>query len=301
MSLYPSLEDMVVDKMAQAQASATSHQQPAIASHAAPASVTVHPAPGVTVTHTTQSLYPSLNEFMGMEISEDTVRHHMAVVPAPTSGPVVVPGGSQVVAPVTGSREVGVLRSQIKQGVREVILCKDGKGKVGMAVKSISKGVFVGFVYKNSPAAIAGLRFGDQILQINGEVVAGYSEDKVNKVIKKAAPERIALAVRDRPFERTITMQKDSAGNIGFAFKNGEIKQIVKDSSAARNGILIDHNLVEVNGQNSVGLKDKDIHALFDAAPRTCTVTIMPVFVYHHMVKSLGSLKKYMDHSVPEI
>ena len=78
---------------------------------------------------------------MGLEISDEVVRQHMAVVPQPQpqSGPLVAPGGSQVVAPVSGSREVGIMRSQIKQGVREVILCKDAKGKVGLALKSISK------------------------------------------------------------------------------------------------------------------------------------------------------------------
>lgn len=50
-------------------------------------------------------------------------------------------------------------------------------------------------------------------------------------------------------------MQKDSTGHIGFVFKDNKITSIVKDSSAARNGILIDHHLVEVNGQNVVGLK----------------------------------------------
>lgn len=50
-----------------------------------------------------------------------------------------------------------------------------------------------------------------------------------------------------RPFERTITVHKDSLGTVGFGFKNGKIINIVKDSSAARNGILIDHNLLEVS------------------------------------------------------
>ena len=58
-----------------------------------------------------------------------------------------------------------------------------------------------------------------------------------------------------RPFERTITMQKDSAGFIGFIFKDGKIKSLVKDSSAARNGVLTEHQLIEVNGQNVVGVK----------------------------------------------
>ena len=58
-----------------------------------------------------------------------------------------------------------------------------------------------------------------------------------------------------RPFERTVSMQKDSAGYIGFVFKEGKVKSIVKDSSAARNGLLTEHHLIEVNGQNVVGVK----------------------------------------------
>ena len=83
-------------------------------------------------------------------------------------------------------------------GVREVVLCKDGKGKCGVSFHIQSKGVFVCFVQTGSPAAMAGLRFGDQILQVNGETVAGYSEDKMVKLIKKAPSDRITLAVRDR-------------------------------------------------------------------------------------------------------
>ena len=60
------------------------------------------------------------------------------------------------------------------------------------------QGVFVSFVHTNSPAALVGLRFGDQILQINGETVAGWDTDKVFKVLKKAPAERITMAVRDR-------------------------------------------------------------------------------------------------------
>lgn len=87
------------------------------------------------------------------------------------------------------------------------------------------------------------------------------------------------------PFERTITMHKDSAGNIGFAFKNGKIFSLVKDSSAARNGLLIDHYLLEVNGQNVVGLKDKQVHEIIEQGGNVITVTVMPAFVFEHMMK----------------
>ena len=65
----------------------------------------------------------------------------------------------------------------------------------------------------------------------------------------------ISLFISFRPFERTVTMQKDSNGYIGFVFKEGRIKSLVKDSSAARNGLLTDHQLIEIGGQNCVGLK----------------------------------------------
>lgn len=58
------------------------------------------------------------------------------------------------------------------------------------------------FVHANSPASLVGLRFGDQILQINGENVAGWDTDKVLKVLKKAAPQRITMAIRDRSLSK---------------------------------------------------------------------------------------------------
>ena len=52
-------------------------------------------------------------------------------------------------------------------GVKEVIVCKDEKGKCGVSFFAVSKGIFVCFVQKGSPAALAGLRFGDQILIVS--------------------------------------------------------------------------------------------------------------------------------------
>lgn len=73
----------------------------------------------------------------------------------------------------------------------------------------------------------------------------------------QADPHRITVAVRDRPYERVITLVKNSMNHVGFLFRKGEITALVKDSSAARNGLLINHQLIEVNGQCVVGLKDE--------------------------------------------
>ncbi|XP_783994.2 syntenin-1 isoform X1 [Strongylocentrotus purpuratus] len=297
MSLYPSLEDMKVDKMAQAQDNF--NQQAQAAAHAIAAA-----PPGSTVVMTTSSLYPSLEEWMGLPPAEMQAyaQQSQAVVPRP-AGTVAVQSQNNTVAPVTGTQNLGVARSEIKQGVREVVVCKDAKGKIGLRVRDVSKGIFITFVMKDSPGAMGGLRFGDQILQINGENVAGYSKDKAMGVLKKASPGSITLAIRDRPFERTITLQKDSAGYVGFVFKNGKVTKIAKDTSAARNGLLIDHAILEINGQNVIGLKDKDISQILDGCGRSITLTIMPNFFFDHMMKSMASslVKSSMDHSVPEI
>ena len=41
-----------------------------------------------------------------------------------------------MVAPITGG-DPGIRRAEIKQGIREVILCKDQDGKIGLRLKSI--------------------------------------------------------------------------------------------------------------------------------------------------------------------
>ena len=105
------------------------------------------------------------------------------------------------------------------------------------------------------------------------------------KYIMKAAPEAITFAVRDRPFERTLTVVKDHLNQIGFVFKKGEVTHIVKDSSAARNGLLIHHQIIELNGQNVVGMDDKEIKQICADADRSVTLTIMPSFMYKHLMK----------------
>uniref|UniRef100_A0AAY4E5C1 PDZ domain-containing protein n=1 Tax=Denticeps clupeoides TaxID=299321 RepID=A0AAY4E5C1_9TELE len=253
------------------------------------------------------SLYPNLqelSEYMGLSLSSEEVQRNLALVPV-ADNQVAVPcctGVGAMVRPVTGL-DVGIRRAEIRPGLREVVLCKDQEGKVGLRVKDIDNGVFIQLVQANSPAALVGLRFGDQILQINGQNCAGWKMDKAHKALKAAAEYRIELVVRDRPFQRTITMHKDSSGHVGFIFKSGIITSLVKDGSAARNGMLTDHYICEINGQNIIGLKDAQIKDILTTSPNTMTITIMPKFIFEHMIKKMsgGLLRSAMDHSVPEV
>ncbi|XP_051516722.1 syntenin-1-like [Myxocyprinus asiaticus] len=300
MSLYPSLEDLKVDKVIKAQsqfANATS-STPAITQG-------VYQPQPATLGMPSSSLYPNLEElgdYMGLALNSDEVQRNVALVPV-TDNQVAVPMGiGGMVRPVTGA-DIGIKRAEIRPGLREVILCKDQDGKVGLRLRDIDNGVFVQLVQVNSPAALAGLRFGDQVLQINGQNCAGWNSDKAHKALKAAGDQRIELIVRDRPFQRTITMHKDSSGHVGFIFKSGRITSLVKDGSAARNGMLTDHYICEINGQNVIGLKDTQIKDILTTSPTAMTITIMPKFIYEHIIKKMSSglLKSSMDHSVPEV
>ncbi|XP_036803561.1 syntenin-1 [Oncorhynchus mykiss] len=307
MSLYPSLEDLKVDKAMKAQTQlAHTTATPAIAegTYQPQAAVLGMPSSGES---TGFSLYPNLEElgeYMGLSLDSDEVQRNMASVPM-ADNQVAVSSGmgiSGMVCPVTGS-DVGIKRAEIRPGLREIILCKDQDRKVGLRLRAIDNGVFIQLVQANSPAALGGLRFGDQVLQINGQNCAGWSLDKAHKALKVAAETRIELIVRDRPFQRTVTMHKDSSGHVGFIFKSGNITSLVKDGSAARNGLLTSHYICEINGQNVIGLKDAQIKDILTTSPTAMTITIMPKFIYEHMVKrmSSGLLRSAMDHSVPEV
>lgn len=250
-------------------------------------------------------LYPELSQYMGLSLNEEEIQGNLPMVADAQSQGQLVTRPSTVnymVAPVTGN-DIGIRRAEIKQGIREVIMCKDQDGKIGLRLKSIDNGIFVQLVQANSPASLVGLRFGDQVLQINGENCAGWSSDKSHKVLKQASGERISMIIRDRPFERTLTMHKDSTGHVGFIFKNGKVTSIVKDSSAARNGLLTEHYMCEINGQNVIGLKDSQIADILATAGNVVTVTIMPSNIFEHIIKRMASgiMKSLMDHAVPEV
>jgi len=309
MSLYPSLEDMKADQLIKAQNEAF-----IAVSNAVENNMQVPAGSGYPISNPAyaDALYPDLFNYMGLELSSNVIKQNMPeyseeernmqIATMQSLSMVPQSNTSNMVAPLS-SQSAGLQRAGVTNGVRQVVLCKDAKGKVGIRVKAVNTGVFICLVQKASPAAIAGLRFGDQILQLNGENVAGYSMDKVHKIFREVPVNGIVVAVRDRPFERTVTLHKDSSGHIGFMYREGKINKIVQDSSAARNGLLTEHNLLEVNGQNVIGIKDKEITKIIDEGGNVITITVMPTFLFTHMIKSMATdlWKKSMDHSVPDI
>ncbi|OPJ84967.1 syntenin-2 [Patagioenas fasciata monilis] len=279
-TLYPSLEDMKGHQILQA-------LRPLLVCPTAP-----------------PVLYPNLAElenYMGLSLSSKELQKNL-LPEGSTELAAAEPAPGQLVAPLSGNN-AGLRRAEIKPGVREIHLCKDERGKTGLHLKNVDQGIFVQLVKANSPAALVGLRFGDQILQIDGKNCTGWSSDKAQRALKKASPEKIVMVVRDRPFQRTVTLHKDSGGQIGVVVKKGKIVALAKNSSAARNGLLVHHYICEVNGQNVIGMKDKQLSEVLVGAGNVVTLTIIPTVIYEHMVKRLspGLMKSAMDHSVPDL
>lgn len=252
------------------------------------------------------SLYPTFNQpnYMGNGSSlyngysnNDDV-HSLSAQSTAIS---LVGKATSMKAPLSGYSQAH--KYQPSNTIRPVVICKDSSGKVGLRLSAIQGGVFIVLVYASSPAAMAGLKFGDQILEINDIPCAGYSMAKVHDLIKKASPDELRFAIRDRPFERIITLHKDQNGQVGFIIKHGKIMSIVKDSSAARNGLLINHTLIEVNAQNVVGLCDVEIRCILDNCGDVVVLTILPTKIYSHLIKRTNPklLRKGMDHTAPEI
>lgn len=104
---------------------------------------------------------------------------------------------TNLIAPLS-SQSLSLQKATVTQAIRQVMLCKDREGKCGLRLHSVNNGVFICYVQMESPAALAGLRFGDQILEINNVAVAGMSMDQCHKLLKKAPSNGIAMAVRDR-------------------------------------------------------------------------------------------------------
>ena len=94
-------------------------------------------APSVPVASGNELLYPNLNDYMGLSLSSD----ELALVLRPTfevAQPQQLEQKSQVmIAPLTGN-SVGLHRANVTHGIRQVVLCKDKDGKVGMRVQAIN-------------------------------------------------------------------------------------------------------------------------------------------------------------------
>ncbi|XP_049875871.1 syntenin-1-like, partial [Pectinophora gossypiella] len=189
------LEDMKVDHMVRAQMA--QYQAPPPAYNMNPMAVATAPTPGYSLPAPTAPgsnahMYPALGDYMGLELSQDVIALNMPEYQLQT----VHSGGavSNLIAPIS-SQSVSLAKATVTGAIRQVVLCKDKDGRCGLRLHSVNNGVFVCYVQAGSPAALVGLRFGDQILEINNVALAGMTMDQCHGLLKKAPTNGITMAV----------------------------------------------------------------------------------------------------------
>ena len=125
----------------------------------------------------------------------------------------------------------------------------------------------------------------------------------------------IVLAGRDRPLCRSLVLTKDRAGRLGIMVRcgleihdeiiyshlarDGAVSAIAVASTAARNGVLVGDQLVEVNGACVVGLGDREVRRRIEQEAAAVTLTTMPQETFRAMLRGMSGwlVRNKMNHS----
>jgi C-terminal processing protease CtpA/Prc len=203
----------------------------------------------------------------------------------------------------TNNTQINLFDNKIYQnmkkndGVREVIIKRISK-KLGIGLTSIDKSFYISFIESGSIASKHNIKLGDQVIRINSMETSGVSPKTLTKYIKSIVEPTIFLIVRDRPLQRVFELYKNRLGYIGIQYKYGVIIRLIQNSSAAKNGVPVNHKIVEINNQNVIGLSDKDLTKIIHESGHQVYIGIMKNMDYKELMK--GNSKKTlknMDHT----
>ncbi|XP_053663292.1 syntenin-1-like [Anopheles marshallii] len=183
---------------------------------------------------------------------------------------------------------IRIARFPAANGIRELLIRKDEGGKIGVTGRRIHEGkVLICAVTRRSPAYIAGLRYGDEILCLENESLSVLELDCVRDLVRKNLRNSIRLRTKDKPGERYVTIERDVQKGFGFRFMNGEITFVRKNTVAERRGLERRLQIIEVNEEVVVGMQDEDIEAIINANDDVVTLCVVPVKVYRQLFSRL--------------
>jgi C-terminal processing protease CtpA/Prc len=188
-----------------------------------------------------------------------------------------------------------------RDGCRVVHLIREqSDSSLGIGFANIDNGYYISFIGRNSSASRGQIRFGDQIIRINSLEMAGIPGKQVQKYIKCLPIDQpVSVIIRDRPLQRVFHLCKNELNQVGIVVKHGYISQLIANTSATRNGVPINHQIVEINSQNVIGLSNNDIIKIIQQSDMHVSISVIPLSIYKTLVARVGhsKLKHSMDHS----
>uniref|UniRef100_A0A1I8JUN7 PDZ domain-containing protein n=1 Tax=Anopheles funestus TaxID=62324 RepID=A0A1I8JUN7_ANOFN len=183
---------------------------------------------------------------------------------------------------------IRIARFPAANGIRELLIRKGEGGKIGVTGRRLHEGkVFICAVTRRSPAYMAGLRYGDEILCLENESLVGLELDRVRDLVRKNLRNSLKLRTKDKPAERYVTISRDVQKGFGFRFMNGEITFVRPNTMAERRGLERRLQIIEVNEEVVVGMQDEDIEAIINAVGDVVTLCVVPVKVYRQLFSKL--------------
>ncbi|XP_053673689.1 syntenin-2-like [Anopheles nili] len=184
---------------------------------------------------------------------------------------------------------IRVARFPAAKGIRELLIRKGDGGKIGITIRRVLEGkMIVCAVARRSPAYLAGVRYGDEILCHEDEPLPGIEMERMRKMIEHNSRNCVKLQTKDKSGERYVTITRDVEKGYGFRFVNGEITVIRPNTSAEQQGLERKLQIVEVNEEVVVGMSDEDIEAIIYASGDSVTLCVVPVKIYRQLFASLS-------------
>uniref|UniRef100_A0A182Y8D0 PDZ domain-containing protein n=1 Tax=Anopheles stephensi TaxID=30069 RepID=A0A182Y8D0_ANOST len=167
----------------------------------------------------------------------------------------------------------------------ELLIRKGEGGKIGVTGRRLQQEgkLLICAVARRSPAYMAGLRYGDEILSLENEPVSGVQLERVRELVRNNQRNSIKLRSKDKPGERYVTIARDVQKGFGFRFVNGEITFVRPNTVAERRGLERRLQIIEVNEEVVVGMQDEDIEAIIYANGDVVTLCVVPVKVYRQL------------------
>ncbi|CAH8655232.1 unnamed protein product [Schistosoma haematobium] len=140
------------------------------------------------------------------------------------------------------------------QEIREISVTRSESGqRFGMRIEKFGKGTYLTTVLPGSLASQAGLKVGDEILQLNGISIQSISINSINQLVRSTRQLKIAYRPRTMLAKIRFILVKKINGRVGIRLKRiaeGLYVDVVLPNSAAYEaGIKEGDELICVNNQ----------------------------------------------------